>query len=289
MGKNILKKLVRNRSAMIGLIFIVVLLLMGIFADKLTTHNPELADITNKFLPASREYPLGTDQMGRCMLCRLIYGIRVSMFSAIKVTFIIVLIGVFLGLMAGYCGGVIDNLIMRLADIASTFPSTLLALAIVGIFEPGLENLVLVFICLWWAPFARMVRSSVIKLKETEFVLAAEASGCSRLAIVIKHILPNTLSSIIVYATLRIAAVITHIASFSFIGLGSQPPTPDWGVMLNDGRQYIDTHPEMLLWPGLAIVIVVFAFNLFCEGLNDALTPTEGETAVVKEAGDKNA
>ena len=120
MGKNILKKLVRNRSAMIGLIFIVVLLLMGIFADKLTTHNPELADITNKFLPASREYPLGTDQMGRCMLCRLIYGIRVSMFSAIKVTFIIVLIGVFLGLMAGYCGGVIDNLIMRLADIAST-------------------------------------------------------------------------------------------------------------------------------------------------------------------------
>ena len=259
MGKNILKKLVRNRSAMIGLIFIVVLLLMGIFADKLTTHNPELADITNKFLPASREYPLGTDQMGRCMLCRLIYGIRVSMFSAIKVTFIIVLIGVFLGLMAGYCGGVIDNLIMRLADIASTFPSTLLALAIVGIFEPGLENLVLVFICLWWAPFARMVRSSVIKLKETEFVLAAEASGCSRLAIVIKHILPNTLSSIIVYATLRIAAVITHIASFSFIGLGSQPPTPDWGVMLNDGRQYIDTHPEMLLWPGLAIVIVVFA------------------------------
>lgn len=113
--------------------------------------------------------------------------------------------------------------------------------------------------------------------------------AAARLAIVIKHILPNTLSSIIVYATLRIAAVITHIASFSFIGLGSQPPTPDWGVMLNDGRQYIDTHPEMLLWPGLAIVIVVFAFNLFGEGLNDALTPTEGETAVVKEVGDKNA
>ena len=165
MGKNILNKLIRNRSAMIGLTVIVVLLFAGIFADKLTTHNPELTDITNKFLPASREYPLGTDQMGRCMLCRLIFGIRVSMFSAIKVTFIIVLIGVFLGLMAGYCGGVVDNLIMRLADIASTFPSTLLALAIVGIFEPGLDNLVLVFICLWWAPFARMVRSSVIKFE----------------------------------------------------------------------------------------------------------------------------
>ena len=129
----------------------------------------------------------------------------------------------------------------------------------------------------------------IYKGQSGQHVLAAEASGCSRLAIVVKHILPNTLSSIIVYATLRIAAVITHIASFSFIGLGSQPPTPDWGVMLNDGRQYIDTHPEMLLWPGLAIVIVVFAFNLFGEGLNDALTPTEGETAVVKEAGDKNA
>lgn len=281
------KKLIKNKGAMFGLIIILILLFIGLFADVLVGHDPLAVDITNKLAPPSSEYLLGTDQMGRCMLCRLIYGIRVSMFTAIGVTFMILLVGVPLGIAAGYCGGVIDNIIMRAADIASTFPSSLLALAIVGIFGPSLNNLMLVFILLWWAPFARIVRSSVIKLKVTEYVMAAEANGCSRGAIIVRHILPNTLSSIIVYATLRIAAVITHIASFSFIGLGSQPPTPDWGVMLNDGRQYITTHPEMLIWPGLAIVIVVFSFNLFGEGLNDAMTPTESETAIVKEPGDQ--
>ncbi len=288
MLKNTFRKVFHNKAAVFGLIIIAALLFVGLFADIIASHDPELVDITNKLAPSSREFPLGTDQMGRCMLCRLIYGIRISMFAAIKVTFIILIVGIPLGIIAGYCGGILDNLIMRMADIASTFPSTLLALAIVGIFGPSLDNLVLVFIFLWWAPFARIVRSSVFKLKETEFVMAAEANGCSRLKIIVRHILPNTLSPIIVYSTLRIAAVITHIASFSFIGLGSQPPTPDWGVMLNDGRQFIDTHPQMLLWPGLAIVIVVFAFNLFGEGLNDALIPTESETAIVKETGDIN-
>ena len=280
------KKLIRNKGAMIGLIVILILLFVGVFADVLVRHDPLAVDITNKLAPHSSEYLLGTDQMGRCMFCRLIYGIRVSMFTAIGVTFLILLVGVPLGIAAGYCGGIMDSIIMRAADIASTFPSSLLALAIVGIFGPSLNNLMLVFVFLWWAPFARIVRSSVIKLKVSEYVMAAEAGGCSRWAIITRHILPNTLSSIIVYATLRIAAVITHIASFSFIGLGSQPPTPDWGVMLNDGRQYITTHPEMLIWPGLAIVIVVFAFNLFGEGLNDAMTSTESETAIVKESGE---
>lgn len=288
MIKNTGRKLLRNQSAMFGLMIILILLLMGLFAGRIASHDPTLVDITNKLAPSSKEYPLGTDQMGRCILCRLIYGIEISMFTAIKVTFIILLVGVPLGMIAGYCGGIADNLVMRLADIASTFPSTLLALAVVGIFGPSLDHLVLVFIFLWWAPFARMVRSSVIKLKETEFVMAAEAAGCSRRDIIMKHIFPNTLSPVIVYATLRIAAVITHIAGFSFIGLGSQPPAPDWGVMLNDGRQYIDTHPGMLFWPGLAIVIVVFAFNLFGEGLNDALIPAEEEMAVIKETGDSN-
>ena len=271
---------------MIGLIAVVTLVLIGIFADQLAPNDPYKVNIVNKLAAPSHEYPLGTDQLGRCVLSRIILGTRTSLFSAIVVTAVILLIGVPLGIIAGYAGGFTDTIIMRMADIASTFPSSLLALAIVGIFGPSLKNLIYVFIFLWWAPFARIVRSQVIKIKEMEYIAAAEASGDTRLTIILRHILPNTLSSIIVYATLRIAAVITHIASFSFIGLGSQPPTADWGVMLNDGRQFIMTEPRMLLWPGLAIVITVFAFNLLGEGFNDAMLPTSEDRAIVKENSD---
>ena len=194
------------------------------------------------------------------------------------------LIGVPLGIMAGYAGGWLDNAIMRLVDIASTFPSSLLALAVVGVLGPSTMNIMLVFVVLWWAPFARIVRSMVIKLKEKEFVLAAIAAGSSQTAIILKHITLNSISPIIVLATLRIAAVIMHIAAFSFIGLGSQPPIADWGVMLSDSRQYLTSYPLMLLWPGLAIMLAVFAFNILGEGLNDALMPASGYTAAAKEA-----
>ncbi|SHH87510.1 peptide/nickel transport system permease protein [Sporobacter termitidis DSM 10068] len=288
MVRNILRKLLHNKAAMSGLAVILLLVFAGIFAERISPHDPYKVDLAVKLLGPSARYPLGTDQLGRCILSRLIYGTRTSLYTAMTVTLVILAIGVPLGIIAGYIGGAVDNMIMRLADIASTFPSSLLALAIVGIFGPSLYNLMLVFIFLWWAPFARMVRSSVIKLKETEFVMAAEAAGSRRISIILKHIFPNTLSPIIAYATLRIAAVIVHIAGFSFIGLGSQPPTADWGVMLNDGRQYISSYPMLLIWPGLMIVVVVLAFNLFGEGLNDALIPSSEERAIVKETGGAN-
>ncbi len=288
MNQNTLQKLLHNKSAMLGFAVILFMTLLGAFAEQVSPHDPYKVDLSIKLMSPCAAYPLGTDQLGRCILSRIIYGTRTSLYTAVIVTVVILAIGVPLGVLAGYAGGAVDNLIMRLVDIASTFPSSLLALAIVGIYGPSLHNLMLVFIFLWWAPFARMVRSSVIKLKETEFVMAAEAAGDSRIAIIMKHILPNTLSPIIVYATLRISAVIVHVASFSFIGLGSQPPTADWGVMLNDGRQYISSYPLMLVWPGLVIVMVVLAFNLFGEGLNDAMIPTSEESAIVKEAGTVN-
>lgn len=289
MFRTVLKNLIHNKTAMSGLAVVMLVVLVGAFAGTIAPHDPYKVDLGIKLMNPSAEYPLGTDQLGRCILSRLIYGTRTSLYTAVIVTLVILAVGVPLGIIAGYAGGAVDNLIMRLADIVSTFPSSLLALAIVGIFGPSLHNLMLVFIFLWWAPFARMVRSSVIKLKEMEFVMAAEAAGSSRIAIITKHILPNTLSSIIVYATLRIAAVIVHVAGFSFIGLGSQPPTADWGVMLNDSRQYISSHPLMLVWPGLMIVITVLAFNLFGEGLNDALTPGSQDNAAVGEPGGANA
>ena len=277
-------KLKKQKLAVLGLLIISVFTLAGIFAPSLAPHDPYAVDLTQKLLKPSAEFPLGTDQLGRCILSRLIYGIRTSLTTAILATVLMLLIGVPLGIMAGYAGGWLDNAIMRLVDIASTFPSSLLALAVVGVLGPSTMNIMLVFVVLWWAPFARIVRSMVIKLKEKEFVLAAIAAGSSRTAIILKHITLNSISPIIVLATLRIAAVIMHIAAFSFIGLGSQPPIADWGVMLSDSRQYLTSYPLMLLWPGLAIMLAVFAFNILGEGLNDALMPASGYTAAAKEA-----
>ncbi|AFQ42583.1 ABC-type dipeptide/oligopeptide/nickel transport system, permease component [Desulfosporosinus meridiei DSM 13257] len=268
---------------MLGLAIIGIFILAGIFAPLVSPHDPYEVDVTEKLLKPCLEFPLGTDQLGRCILSRLIYGIRTSLTTAIFATALMLAIGVPLGILAGYVGGWLDNIVMRLADIASTFPSSLLALAIVGVLGPSIANIMIVFVLLWWAPFARIVRSIVIKLKEKEFVMAAIAAGSSRTTIILKHITLNAISPIIVLATLRIAAVIMHVAGFSFIGLGSQPPTADWGVMLSDSRQYLTSYPLMLLWPGLAIMLAVFAFNSLGEGLNDILLPSSGNMAVTKE------
>jgi peptide/nickel transport system permease protein len=283
MGKEWFERFKEQKTAIFGLAVIGLFTLAGIFAGYVAPHDPYAVDISRKLLPPGREFLMGTDQLGRCIFSRVIYGIRTSLATAVAATALMVLIGLPLGIVAGYGGGITGNFVMRMADIASSFPSSLLALAIVGVLGPSLVNMVIVFVVLWWAPFARIVRSSVVKLKASAFVIAAEAAGSSRSAIVFKHILPNSVSPIIVLATLRIAAVIMHIAAFSFIGLGSQPPAADWGVMLNDSRPYLSSYPLMMLWPGLAIVVSVFAFNLVGEGLNDALLPTSGSTAVVKE------
>jgi peptide/nickel transport system permease protein len=283
MGNEWFERFKEQKTAILGLALILIFTLTGIFAEFMAPHDPYSVDISRKLLPPGGGYLMGTDQLGRCIFSRLIFGVRTSLATAAAATVLMVLIGLPLGILAGYAGGIAGNLIMRLADIASSFPSSLLALAIVGVLGPSLVNMVAVFVALWWAPFARIVRASVVKLKVSAFVMAAESAGSSRAAIVFKHILPNSISPIIVLATMRIAAVIMHIAGFSFIGLGSQPPAADWGVMLNDSRPYITSYPLMMLWPGLAIVISVLAFNLVGEGLNDALLPTSGSGAVVKE------
>ncbi|MEN6564912.1 MAG: ABC transporter permease subunit [Veillonellales bacterium] len=283
MRDSIFSKLKKQKLALLGLSIIGVFMLAGIFASTVSPHDPYAVDLTKKLLNPCAEFPLGTDQLGRCILSRLIYGIRTSLTTAIFATAMMLVIGVPLGIIAGYVGGWLDNVIMRLADIASTFPSGLLALAIVGVLGPSIVNIMIVFILIWWAPFARIVRSMVIKLKEKDFVTAAIAAGSSHTSIILKHITLNAISPIIVLATLRIAAVIMHVAGFSFIGLGSQPPLADWGVMLSDSRQYLTSHPLMLLWPGMAIMLVVFAFNVLGEGLNDALIPSSANMAAVKE------
>lgn len=271
MQLNFLQRFLQQRLAMTGVVIILFLVILGIFAPYLAPHDPYLTNVKLKLMSASFNYPLGTDQLGRCVFSRLIYGIRTSLSTAVLATALMLSIGIPLGILAGYVGGKTDNLIMRLVDIASTFPSSLLALAAIGITGPSLMTILLVFIALWWAPFARIIRGSVIALKEKDFIQAAVSVGSPHHRIIFHHIIPNAMSSIIVLATLRIAAVITHVAAFSFIGLGSQPPIADWGVMLSDSRQYMTQYPMMIIYPALAIMLSVWALNMIGEGLNDVL------------------
>lgn len=277
--KNTFKRLWKDKLAMIGFCIVILFLIVGFAAPLLAPHNPTEVNTSIRLQGSSWAYPLGTDQLGRCILSRLIYGTQTTLVNALAVLGGILAVGVPLGLLAGYKGGWIDNLIMRAADIVCTFPSSLLALAVVSIFGASLLNIMVVLVCLWWAPFARIIRGVVLKVKEKDFVMAAVASGSSKTKIMVQHILLNSLSPIVVYATLRVGVIIMHIAGFSFIGLGTQPPAADWGVMLSDSREFISTAPMIMVWPGLAIMLSVFSLNLFGEGLNEALMPGTGKKA----------
>ncbi|OBR97124.1 glutathione transport system permease protein GsiD [Clostridium ragsdalei P11] len=273
-SKNVLYYFKKDKLALLGGIIVIFFTLIGIFAPYIAPHSPIDMNLQRRLIKPSLAFPLGTDQLGRCTLSRLIYGTRTSFGDALIVLAGILAIGVPLGILAGYVGGWVDNFIMRLADIVLTFPSSLVALAVVGILGPGILNIMLVLVFLWWAPFARIIRGTVLKLKEMDFVMAAKAAGTSKFNIIVKHILLNAVSPIIVLSTLKVASIITHIAGFSFIGLGTQPPTADWGIMLSDSRQFISSAPSLMVWPGLTIMTVVFGLNMFGEGLNEALRPS---------------
>ncbi|MBV1770172.1 MAG: ABC transporter permease subunit, partial [Candidatus Desulforudis sp.] len=225
--------------------------------------------------PSSALFPLGTDHLGRCILSRLIYGTQVSLPIAGLTLAVIILIGIPIGILSGYCGGRVDNIIMRVVDVLLAFPSLVLALVIAGMLGPGLINVLIALASVWWVEYARFVRAIVLSVKAKEFVLAARASGTSDVGIMTRHILPDVLSPVIVLATLDMGKLILVISGLSFLGLGAQPPAPEWGAMLNDGRPYLQVAPQLMLYPGLAIMTVVLAFNLLGDGLRDALDPRD--------------
>lgn len=274
--KKMLEKFLENKSSVAGSIILLLFIFTAVFSDHLVLHDPNETNVALQLLGPSSEYPLGTDPMGRCILSRLIAGTPATLGNAVLVLIGMLLIGVPLGIIAGNYGGLVDTIIMRAVDIVCTFPSSMVALAVVSILGPGTLNIMLVLVSLWWAPLARMVRGEVLQIKEKEYVLAAKAAGSSNLQIMIHHILPNIISPVIVYATLRVGAIIMHIAGFSFIGLGTQPPYADWGVMLSDSRDYISIAPALMVWPGLAIMLVVFSLNLAGEGMSQAIRPYAG-------------
>lgn len=263
----------RNKGAMVGGTIVLLFIFTAVFAPLIAPYDPLESNLDEALQSHSSKHWLGTDEQGRDILSRIIYGGRISLAIGVIAIAIGSVLGVLLGLIAGFMGGKVDNAIMRLMDILMAFPGMLLALAIVSALGPGTVNL-MIALGVYSVPFfARVVRGSVLSVKEMEYIEAAKAIGQSNFFIVFSHILPNCVGPILVLATLRIAIAILNGAGLSFLGLGPQPPTPEWGAMLSSGRTYLRIAPWVATYPGLAIMFVVLGFNIFGDGLRDALDP----------------
>jgi peptide/nickel transport system permease protein len=263
----------QNRTALVGAIIIIVLVFVAIFAPQLSPHNPTKATLGDRLTEPCEKYPLGTDHLGRCVLSRVLYGARASLSVGIIVVGVAATVGVALGIISGYCGGALDVLIMRMVDAMLAFPGIFLALAIAGMLGPGFVNVMIALMVVEWTRYARVMRGSILSVKENYYIEAAKSLGANDFYIVTRHILPNAMAPIIIVATLGMATVILSAAGLSFLGLGVQPPTPEWGMMLNDGRLFMRRAPYLTIFPGLAIMITILAFNLLGDGLRDALDP----------------
>jgi len=268
------KHLKRNKLAVAGLIIVIFFLVIGIFAPVIAPHDPYEQNLGVRLMKPgdSLSYILGTDEYGRDILSRLIYGARLSLLVGFSSVGFGLTFGVMLGLLAGYYNK-LDNIIMRIIDILLAFPGVLLALGIIAILGPGIFNVILA-VGIWSIPtLARVVRGSVLYIKNIEYITAAKALGETDFAILFKEILPNCMSPIVVYATMRLATAILSAATLSFLGLGAQPPIAEWGAMASTGRNYIFQASHLTLLPGFAIILIVFGFNSLGDGLRDALDP----------------
>ncbi len=271
--RDALRRLLRNKLAIIGMVILGLFIFCAIFAPWIAPYDPIAQDVTRRREPPSWEHPFGLDEVGRDLLSRVIYGARVSLYVGVASVSLAIIVGTLIGAVSGYAGGWIDNVIMRIMDIMLAFPSLLLAIAIVAILGPGLLNMLYAIAFVSIPAYARIVRASVLAAKEMDYTLAARAIGCSSSRILFRHIMPNCLTPIIVQGTLGIATAILDAAGLSFLGLGAQPPTPEWGAMLGQGRGSVFTAPHVVIFPGLAIMLSVLGFNLLGDGLRDALDP----------------
>jgi peptide/nickel transport system permease protein len=263
----------RNRFALAGTLFMTIIVAAAVLAPYIATHDPNDQELLTRLDSPSSAHWFGTDELGRDEFSRLVFGARISLFIGLLGTFGGVVIGTTLGMLSGYFGGWTDTTTMRVVDIMYAFPGILLAILIVAVMGPGLFNLI-VALTIWGTPtLSRIVRSSVLSLKSQEFVEAARTIGASRTRIMTRHLLPNSLAPIIVYATLGVAGSLLTAAGLGFLGLGVQPPTAEWGAMLSVGRGYLREAPHIMVFPGLLIFLTVISLNLIGDALRDALDP----------------
>jgi peptide/nickel transport system permease protein len=273
-----IRRLRKNKLAVAGLIWIMIVVLIAVTADLWAPYwlgDPVAIDTTtvaaNSLQPPSLDHPFGTDKLGRDIASRIVYGSRVSLVVGVVAVFIMVAIGLVTGAIAAYYGGIWDSFIMRTADVFFAFPYILFAVALIAVMGKGFQNVFIAIGILGWPSIARVFRSSILGIKKNEYVDAARAMGASTSRILSRHLMPNSISPIIVYATMSIGGAILTEAALSFLGMGVQPPQPSWGLMLSDARAYMFTAPWLMIYPGLAILTTVLAFVLLGDGLRDAL------------------
>lgn len=267
------KRLRRNPFAMLGLVMLVVIAILAIFAKAIAPHDPNFQNYANAMQTPSSSHWLGTDNFGRDILSRIMYGGQISLRLGLFGTLIGASIGSILGAVAGYFGGWADTLIMRLLDVQMAFPGILLAIIVIAVLGNNEINVIIAIGVFSFPTFARVVRGAFLVLREQDYVVAAQSVGAGSGRILFRHLLPNSLSPILVLSTIRLGTAILTAASLGFLGLGVRPPSPEWGTMLSEGRNYMQLSPHIAIFPGLAILITVVALNLFGDGLRDALDP----------------
>jgi len=263
----------RDLGARIGAVLAILIISVALFAPWIAPHPPARQNLMDAFAPPSRTYLLGTDHLGRDIFSRIVFGTRTTLGTAMLVLIVILAIGLSVGMLAGFVGGWIDQVLMRLVDLLLAFPGLILAIAVAGTLGPGILNVTIALAMVWWAGYARLVRALVLQVREREHIAAAAALGIPRLRILTHHILPNILGPLVVVASLDLGAIVLSIAGLNFLGLGAQPPTPEWGAMLNDAQPFLQTEPQLLLAPAGAMLLTVLAFNLLGDGLRDWLDP----------------
>ena len=260
----------KNTQLKIFLALAIIVVLIAIFAPFIVPNDP-FKQLAPSLQRPSKQYIFGTDQLGRDLFSRVIYGSRYSIFMTLTLMFIIFAVGTILGVLAGYFGGIVDTVIMRLGDMMIAFPGLILAIAIAGLLNPSVKNSIIAIAAVTWTKYARLARSMVLKIKQELYIKAAKLTGSKDYSVIFKYIIPNMITTMIVTAVSDIGTLMLEIAALSFLGFGAQPPTPEWGAMLNEGRTTLSSAPWMMMYPGLAIVIVVTIFNMLGDAARDLI------------------
>lgn len=268
-----LRSLVRDPTARVGLALVAAFAVIAVCGPWVAPRDPNEVDVLRRFTSPSWSFPLGTDHLGRDVFSRLLHGARLSLMTVAVAAFGVSVLGVVLGMLAGYLGGSVDAAISRTIDAFLALPPFLLALALTGVFGPSLRNVVLAIVATWWTSYARVVRGSVLVERAKPYVDAAVVLGASPVRILARHLSPNVMGPVVILTTLDLGAILIGISSLSFLGLGVKPPTPEWGSMLAEGKSYISRAPYLMFAPGGAIFLAVLGFNLLGDGLRDALDP----------------
>lgn len=272
----------KNTTLLVGGFMVLVFVIVAVFAPVIELHDPTLMISANQFIAPCFEYPFGTDNLGRCIFSRVVEGSRISLVTATFVVLFGAVLGSAIGLIAGFTGGALDGFLMRTTDVFLAFPTIVFALAVSTLLGTGEINLIIALMCIHWTRYARLVRGEIVLLRNEEFIESARAIGNSSTQIAFRYLIPSVASKVIVMMSLDLGSVILFCSSLSFLGLGAQPPSPDWGAMISDGRDYLRFAPWMSFFPGLAIAVCAIGFNLLGDGIRDLTDPRMREHAVME-------